>query len=83
MKTVVVERRFDPPLTEEQLRQTEERMASCLALYDVQWIRSYWSEDRRRMICHYHAPTAESVREVQREAGASFDTAWVADVLES
>jgi hypothetical protein len=40
------------------------------------------SEDRRRMICHYHAPSAEAVREVQREAEAGFDTAWTADILE-
>ena len=81
MRRIVVERSFEPPLTEEELRAIEGRMASCLDLYQVRWIRSFWSSDRRRMICEYEAPDVASVRNVQREADAKFDRAWAAELL--
>ncbi|NHX28300.1 DUF4242 domain-containing protein, partial [Escherichia coli] len=68
MPKFIVERSFDTPLSPEDLAATEERMAPCLDIYDVQWLRSYWSTDRKRMICEYEAPDAESVRNVQRES---------------
>ncbi|WP_068115790.1 DUF4242 domain-containing protein [Tropicimonas marinistellae] len=82
MPKFIVERHFEPPLSREDLSATEERMAPCLELYNVQWIRSYWSEDRKRMICEYEARDSESVRNVQREAGAKFERVWRADLLE-
>ena len=82
MTKFIVERTFDPPLTTEELSATEERMAPCLEIYDVKWIRSYWSSDRQRMICEYEARDAESVRNVQREAGAKFERVWAADLLD-
>lgn len=82
MARFIVERSFDPPLTTEQLAATEKRMAPCLELYSVNWIRSYWSTDRQRMICEYEASDAEAVRNVQREADARFERVWLADILE-
>jgi hypothetical protein len=81
MPRIMVERSFDPPLTEEALRAVEQRMAPCLDVYGVRWIRSYWSTDRRRMICEYEAADAASVRKVQREAEAGFEKIWTAEVL--
>ncbi len=82
MPHVIVERTFETPLTEDELRAVELRLAPCLDLYNVRWIRSYWSADRRRMICEYEALDTASVRNVQREAEARFDCAWAAEVLE-
>lgn len=82
MPKFIVERSFDPPLTNEDLAATEKRMAPCLDLYDVIWLRSYWSTDRKRMVCEYEARDSESVRNVQREAGAKFERVWTADLLE-
>jgi hypothetical protein len=82
MPKFIVERSFDPPLTKEELSATEERMAPCLELYDVTWLRSYWSTDCKRMICEYEARDTEAVRNVQREAGAKFERVWTADLLE-
>ena len=82
MVRVIVERTFGQPLLLEDLRATEARMAPCLDLYGVRWIRSYWSTDRRRMVCEYEARDAGAVREVQREAGAIFDSVWTADIRE-
>ncbi|QSP95861.1 DUF4242 domain-containing protein [Marinobacter salinisoli] len=82
MPKFIVERSFEPPLTQEELKATEERMLPCLELYDVTWLRSYWSKDRKRMICEYEARDTEAVRNVQREAGAKFERVWTADLLE-
>lgn len=81
MPHIIVERSFDTPLTQEELDAVEVRMAPCLDLYNVRWIRSFWSADRKRMICEYDAADVASVRNVQREAAAKFDRAWAADVL--
>lgn len=81
MPHVIVERTFDKPLTQDELIAVETRMAPCLELYNVRWIRSYWSADRCRMICEYDAADVASVRNVQREAEAKFDRAWAADIL--
>ena len=81
MPCIIVERNFEKPLTQEELSAVEARMAPCLDLYNVRWIRSFWSADRLRMICEYEAADVASVRNVQREAEAKFDRAWAADVL--
>jgi hypothetical protein len=81
MQHFIVERSFETPLTEDQLRATEQRMVPCLDLYRVRWIRSYWSVDRKRMLCEYEATDAASVKSVQREAEAMFDRIWPADIL--
>jgi hypothetical protein len=81
MPSVIVERNFEKPLTDEELKATEARMAPCLDLYNVRWIRSFWSSDRLRMICEYEAADVASVRNVQHEAAAKFDRVWPADVL--
>jgi hypothetical protein len=81
MPCIIVERSFEKPLTQEELSAVEARMAPCLDLYNVRWIRSFWSADRLRMICEYEAADVASVRNVQREAEAKFDRAWSADIL--
>jgi hypothetical protein len=82
MARIIVERTFEAPLAQSELNAVEQRMKPCLDLYKVRRIRSYWSVDRRRMICEYEAADVASVRNVQREAGALFDCAWAAEVLE-
>ena len=82
MPRVIVVRSFGKPLPLEDLRATEARMAPCLELHGVRWIRSYWSSDRSRMVCEYEAKDAGAVREVQREAGAVYDAVWTADIRE-
>ncbi|RWO11082.1 MAG: DUF4242 domain-containing protein [Mesorhizobium sp.] len=81
MPRIIVERSFEAPFTQQELDAVEARMAPCLDLYDVRWIRSYWSSDRLRMICEYEAADIASVRNVQHEAEARFERAWAADVL--
>lgn len=81
MAQIIVERSFASPVSNQDLEAVGERMAGCLSLYNVTWIRSFLSPDRRRMVCHYEAADAESVRTVQEEADARYDRVWVAEVL--
>jgi hypothetical protein len=81
MTRIIVERTFEAPLTVDELHAVETRMAPCLALYGVRWIRSRLSSDRRRMICEYEAADVASVRNVQQESQASFDRMWAAEVM--
>lgn len=81
MKTFVVERDFGGPLKESDLAATMERMGPCLDQYGLNWVHSYFSADRTRMVCIYEGPDAESVRAAQRSAEASFDNIWPAEIL--
>jgi hypothetical protein len=81
MTRIIVERTFEAPLTVDELRAVETRMAPCLDLYGVRWIRSRLSSDRKRMICEYEAADVASVRNVQQESQASFDRMWAAEVM--
>ena len=83
MSHVVVERSFPTPQSDTDLSVVEDRLAPCSELYGVVWIRSVVSVDRRHMICEYEAPDAETVRKVQREAGAAFDHIWAGEVIQS
>jgi hypothetical protein len=81
MTTVVVERTFAEPVAFEEIQAAEEGGASCLEAHGVRFLRTYFARDRRRMICLYDAPDAESVRLAERGAGVPFDRAWAARPL--
>ena len=82
MSRIIVERNFDTPQSDSDMATVADRERPCLGIYNVQWKRSLLSTDRRRMVCEYEAADAETVRKVQREAQATFDRVWVADVIE-
>jgi len=82
MPHIVVERTFDAPLTDADIQAAIARLTPCAKIYNVTWVRSFLSPDKRRMICEYEAADAESVRTVQREASTPFDNAWTAELIE-
>lgn len=73
---VVVERSFEGPVTLQEIQAIEDAGIACLETRDVRPISTFQSHDKKRMICLYEAPDAESVRQAQREAGVPFDDAW-------
>lgn len=81
METVVVERVFEGPRVFEELQSAEQAVAWCLQQHRVSFLRSYLSLDARSMICVYHAPDAEAVRETQRQAGLPVSRLWSARIL--
>ena len=82
MPRIIVERKFDEPESFDEHQAQEDRFAWCLEQHEVQFIRSYFSKDRRTMICEYEAPDAETVRNVQRTASMPFERIWAAEVLD-
>ena len=65
---VMVERLFDEPVTLEFIQAIEDAGAQCLTLRNVTFVKTCFSIDRKRMLCLYNAPDAQSVRDAQREA---------------
>lgn len=73
---VVVERSFEAPVTLEEIQAIEDAGAGCLSARNVVFVRTFFSRDRRRMLCLYRAPDAEAVRDAQRMAGMPVDAVW-------
>ncbi len=82
MPRIVVERSFDTPQSDEAMQLVADQERPCLAAYQARWKRSLLSADRKRLICEYEAADAETMRRIQREAGAQFDRVWVGEVIE-
>jgi uncharacterized protein DUF4242 len=81
MEIVVVERSFEQPLDINDMQATQKGFRWCLELHNVEFLHSYISSDRRRMICLYRAPDAESVRIVNATAKVQFDRVWSASLF--
>lgn len=73
---VLVERSFSNPVELEEIQAIEDAGAWCLETHRVTFVRTFFSRDRKRMICLYRAPDAESVRLAQRQAQVPFDLVW-------
>jgi hypothetical protein len=79
---IVVERSFDTPQSDADMMRVADQERPCLAANQATWKRSLLSADRKRMVCEYEAADAETMRRIQREAGARFDRIWVGEVIE-
>jgi hypothetical protein len=77
---VLVERSWPDPVTLDEIQAKEDRGAWCLETHGVKFVRTYFSLDRRRMMCLYSAADAESVRIAQRQAGMPVDAIWSFDL---
>lgn len=82
MAHVILERSYDPPLTEELFQELSARLMPCLDRAGVRWVRSHLSLDRRRLICHFEATDAGMVRDALRQARVVHERVWSAEILE-
>jgi hypothetical protein len=73
---VLVERTFPTPVVFDDVQAIENAGAWCLDEHGVTFLRTYFANDRRRMLCRYRAADAESVRIVNRRLRLPFDAAW-------
>jgi hypothetical protein len=80
MAHLILEKEFDPPLSEDDRDREAARLDPCLEAYGARWIRSYFSTDRRRIVCEFEADDAEAVRAAFRSAGVPFSRVWTAEV---
>ncbi|MEH6584571.1 MAG: DUF4242 domain-containing protein [Halioglobus sp.] len=79
---VVVERTFEEPVSLPDIQAIEDAGSWCLENHQVTFIRTFFSNDHKRMICLYHAPDAESVRQAQRQAKMPVDRVWACHHLQ-
>lgn len=49
----------------------------CLALHRVEWLRTLESVDSQRVLCHFRAPDAESVRVALRRMQIGVAALWI------
>ena len=70
-----------PQLTEDEWNETNRDLLAWYAEHGVEWVRSYVSIDRTRVISELNAPDAEVIREAYREFGLAGDRVWCAAVL--
>ena len=70
---VLVTRSWAEPVQFDDVQALEDAFAWCLQQHRVKFLRSYFAKDRKRMLCLYAAPDAESVRIANRTAGLPFD----------
>jgi len=82
MPYLIVEYRFDPPLSDESLRGAFDALKPCLEIRNIRRLRSWLAEDRRRMICEYHAPDAQTVREAYQAAKVPYVSVWPGQLFE-
>ena len=73
---VLVTRRWDDPVTLDDIQAIEDAGAHCLETHRVRFARTFFSRDRQQMVCLYQAPDAESVRLAQRQAGMPVESVW-------
>lgn len=78
---VLVTRSWNEAVKFDDVQAREDAFAWCLQQHGVKFLRSYFSKDRRRMLCLYAAPDAEAVRAANRTAELPFDDIRTVDVF--
>jgi len=78
---VVVTRSWKQPVELADIQAIEDAGAWCLETHDVQFVRTFFAADRKRMACLYRAPDAESVRRAQIQAGMPLERVWAFETL--
>ena len=78
MPYIIVEHRYEKPLTDDELDVSGDRLSPCLEARGAEWVATYVAEDRLRSICVFTAADAESVRVAHRFADVKFERVWPA-----
>jgi len=79
----IVSRSFDQPVVLADIQAIEDAGAGCLETHRVRFVRTFFAKDRKRMLCVYQAPDAESVRIAQREARMPVERVWAVSRLQA
>jgi len=81
MSTVVMEREFEQPPTDEELEKMKQTTEACLEVNDVTRLQTLASPDRKRCICIFEARDLESVRRAIESAKVDYVRMWSASVF--
>jgi hypothetical protein len=74
--SILVSRRFDATVAFEEIQALDDVGTNCFLTHRARRMRTYFSTNRLRMVCLYHAPDAESVRIALREARIPVERVW-------
>jgi len=77
---VFVQRRFDAADTRGRERPDSARLDPCLDLHGIRHENSYLARDGQRILCHFRAPDAESLRMALQVTGIDYDALWTGAV---
>lgn len=77
----VFEGTYPGGFTDDDWHNASRQVLPCYATEGVEWIHSYVSRDRTRVVCELNAPDAEIIREAHRRFNIPFDRVWSADIL--
>ena len=80
MTDILVERRWDQPLTDAGMQTMLESAGACLGIHRVNWHGSRLSADGHELFCHFSAADAESVRIALNQAGSPRGKVWAGTV---
>ena len=83
MVDVFVEWELNAPLDEHGVRRMTHDGDRCRTLHRVKFQESLLDDAGRRLICHFRAPDAESVRMALRCFGAQIDMLWPGTVRDA
>lgn len=76
MVDVIAERRFDPPLRQEDVLVMSLEAGGCFRLHKIHWQQSLLALDGSKLVCHFTAPDLESVRIAFRQNDADASCLW-------
>lgn len=82
MPYLLVEYDHNPPISDEQLAAAGTALGPCLEARNIRRLRSWVSADRKKGVCEYFAPDAESLREAYHTARVKFLRVWPAMLFE-
>jgi hypothetical protein len=68
-------------LSETDWNEAQQKFSQSCAKDSVNWLRSYLSLDRTRVISEFKALDAETLRNIQHQVGISEDGIWAAQLL--
>jgi hypothetical protein len=77
---VLMERRWDEPLSESTLFKVFGASSDCLAMHRCEWQSSLLSTSGHDLICHFRCPDAESLRIAMHQAGSPRGRVWAGTV---
>ncbi|HEY9629807.1 MAG TPA: nickel-binding protein [Coleofasciculaceae cyanobacterium] len=70
-----------PPLSETDWNEISRKFLDYCAECDIEWLQSYLSSDRTKVIYELKAPDITPIQEAQHKLEISFDRVWSAQVL--
>jgi Protein of unknown function (DUF4242) len=77
----VFEGTFPEGLTQAEWDEANRQVLPCYAERGVEWVHSYVSRDRTRVVCELNSPDAEIIRETHRKFDIPYDRVWSAMVI--